>query len=306
MPRTPPTESYTPVRPVLLAPARLALAVLLAAACSGEPETDGASTLPPSMLPAAQGRTNADLAAPQVPFDPATPVVVARAVARFPHDTGAYTQGLVVAGGRMLEGTGRYGQSEVRELAIATGTIVRRTALPSSAFGEGIAMLGSRLFQLTWTGGRGYIYDAATLARRDSFSFAGEGWGLTSNGSVLLQSDGSARIRILDPHSFAVTGTITVSEGGKEVWDLNELEWVHGELWANIYQTDFIARIDPRNGAVIGWVDTSKLLTASERADVARRGGTANGIAYDAQNGKVFLTGKLWPWLVQADVGVIR
>lgn len=305
MPRPALLPMRTPVPRRLLALTLLA-SVLLAAACGGDEEGDGASTLPPSMLPSAQGRTNADLAPPAVPFDPATPVVVARAVARYAHDTGAYTQGLLVQGGRLLEGTGRYGQSELREVALATGKVVRRTRLPETVFGEGIALLGSRIYQLSWTGGRGFVYDAASLALRDSFSFAGEGWGLATNGAVLLQSDGSSRIRVLDPHTLALTSTITVTEGGKEVWDLNELEWVHGELWANVYQTDYIARIDPRTGVVVGWVNTGALLTEAERADVARRGGTANGIAYDAQNGKVFLTGKLWPALFQADVGVIK
>lgn len=277
---------------------------LLAAAC-GRDASDGeraASSALPSML--SRG-TNADARPPAVPFDPATPRVLARARASVPHDTGAYTQGLVVHGGRLLEAVGRKGLSDVRDVDRVTGSVVRRTALPPEDFGEGIAAVGDRLYQLTWTGGRGYVYDAASLARVDSFTFAGEGWGLASDGRSLYLSDGTSHVRVVDPAGFRVLRTFQVREAGQPVWMLNELEWVRGELWANVYGTSLIARVDPADGHVVGWVDAGALLTPAERSDVADRGGVANGIAYDSTRATVLLTGKLWPRVFEVDAASV-
>ena len=196
---------------------------------------------------------------------------------------------------RLLEGTGVAGKSDVRVVDKRSGRVTRRTPLPVLQFGEGIAVVGTRLYQLTWRGGRGYVYDATSLALIDSVTYAGEGWGLATNGTQLYLSDGTAQVRVIDPITFAVVRVFTVTESGQPLWMLNELEWVEGELLANVYQTAMIARIDPSSGVVRGWIDVSQLLTQSEQDDVTRRGGTANGIAYDLRKRRLLVTGKHWP-----------
>lgn len=273
--------------------------LFLLATCPGRDASDDADTGRPSLPPgmAARAPTNADVAPPAVPFSRATPVDTARAQASFPHDTAAYTQGLLVADGRLLESTGLVGRSDVREVELATGRVVRAHPLPRHHFGEGIARLGDRLFQVTWKAGQGYVYDPATLAVVDSFSYAGEGWGLATDGRTLYLSDGSADIRVLDPATKNVVRIVTVTEDGRRVHGVNELEWIDGELWANIYQTDWIARIDPLTGQVKRWLYVGRLLTDAERRQVAALGGVANGIAYDAARRHVLVTGKNWPRL---------
>jgi glutamine cyclotransferase len=252
------------------------------------------------MLPTAT--TNADASPPAVPFAATTPMTMARARASWPHDTAAYTQGLLLDGGHLLESTGGEGQSDLREVAQGSGRVIKRTPLPSTAFGEGIAVAAERVYQLTWKGGRGYAYDLRTLARIDSFTYVGEGWGLATVGSLLYMSDGSSAIRVVDPHGFRELRRVEVREGDRPVWMLNELELVGDELWANIYQTDLIARILPSTGQIVGWIDLGELLTAKERADVVRRGGVANGIAFDPSRKVVLVTGKLWPRVFELDL----
>ncbi|MEO8561660.1 MAG: glutaminyl-peptide cyclotransferase [bacterium] len=278
----------------------VAAVALVALACgdNGESERNAHPALLPSMM---QQQTNADANPPSVPFSPGTPRQLARAVRRWPHDSVAFTQGLVVHDGRLLESTGIEGHSGVREVEARTGRVLRRTDLPGSEFGEGIAVLGERMYQLTWKSGRGRVYDARTLAPIDSFAYEGEGWGLASDGVSLYLSDGTSRIRVIDAAGFRVLHTIQVTEGGRPVWALNELEWVRGELWANVYQTDLVARIDPVSGHVVGWIDLARLLSPEERSAVTARGGVANGIAYDSVAGAVLVTGKYWPYLVQLD-----
>jgi len=275
----------------------LALVVL---ACGEKESADpnARTALLPSMM---RQQTNADAEPPNVPFSPGTPRQLARAARRWPHDTMAFTQGLVVHGGRLFESTGIEGRSDVREVDERSGRVVRRAELSTKEFGEGIAVLGDRLYQLTWKNGRGRVYDARTLAPLDSFTYEGEGWGLASDGKSLYLSDGTSRIRVMDPAGFRVVREIQVTEAGKPVYLLNELEWVRGELWANVYQTDLVARIDPASGRVVGWVDLARLLSPDERSDVRSRGGVGNGIAYDSTSDAVLVTGKYWPYLVQLD-----
>jgi glutamine cyclotransferase len=278
----------------------VAALALIALACGDR--DDGDRNARPSLLPSfMRQQTNADGAPPNGPVSPGTPRQLARAVRRWPHDTMAYTQGLLVHGGRLLESTGIEGRSDVREVDEHTGRVLRRTELEPREFGEGIAVLGDRLYQLTWKSGRGRVYDARTLAPIDSFSYEGEGWGLATDGTMLYLSDGTSQLRVIDPAGFRVVRTVPVTEAGKPVHSLNELEWVRGELWANIYQTDFVARIDPASGRVVGWIDLAKLLSPAERGAVGSRGGVANGIAYDSTSDAVLVTGKYWPFLVQLD-----
>jgi glutamine cyclotransferase len=272
---------------------RAVVALALAALACGD-RGDGERSGPPAILPNLMHKqTNAEVDPPAVPFSPGTPRQLARAVRRWPHDTMAFTQGLLVHDGRLLESTGLEGRSSVREVDEPTGRVLRRTDLDAREFGEGIAVLGERLYQVTWKSGRGHVYDVRTLAPVDSFTYDGEGWGLAS--------DGTSSIRVIDPAGFRVVRTFKVTEAGKPVYLLNELEWVRGELWANIYQTDLVARIDPASGQVIGWIDLAKLLSKEERSGASSRGGVANGIAYDSLSGAVLVTGKYWPFLVQLD-----
>jgi glutamine cyclotransferase len=283
------------------------LAALCLAACDGDANDAGANQpppLPPGMQP--QPQTNADARSPSVPFDTTTPRISPRIIRSWPHDSTAYTQGLAIYRGYLLESTGLFAQSYVSEVDVTTGTVRRRVALPATEFGEGIAVVGDRIYQLTWRGGRGHVYDANTLTPIDSFTYTGEGWGLATDGRMLYMTDGTSRIRVLDPTGFRELRTIQVHEADSTVWMLNELEWVRGELWANVYQTDLIARIAPTTGRVVGWIDGGNLLTAAQRQDVATRGGVANGIAFDSVRNRLFLTGKLWPRLFEVDVASIK
>lgn len=215
-------------------------------------------------------------------------------VGRVPHDTAAYTQGLVYAGGVLYESTGQYGQSQVRRLNPTTGQVEAATHLASDQFGEGLTLLDGKLYQLTWKNMVGYVYDASTLAPRDSFRYDGEGWGLTTDGTALIMSDGSARLRFLDAATFAVIREVTVRDHGSPLSQLNELEYVNGVLFANVYQSDWIVRVDPDSGTVLEWIDLAGLLPGRERTPATD---VLNGIAFDPASGNLLVTGKRWPWL---------
>jgi glutamine cyclotransferase len=228
-----------------------------------------------------------------------TPTYGFAVVQSWRHDPQAFTQGLVFRNGRLYEGTGGNGESSLREVELATGAVLRRHDLAEQYFGEGITFLGGRLFQLTWRSHVGFIYDAATFQPVGQFSYTGEGWGLTDDGTSLILSDGTSTLRFLDPTTFTVQRTVKVTDNGREVSSLNELEYVNGEVYANVWMKDLIARIDPATGNVKGWIDLTGLLAPEDRTG---REDVLNGIAYDAANDRLFVTGKRWPRLFQIRV----
>ena len=218
-------------------------------------------------------------------------------VRRFPHDTDAYTQGLVYAGGVLYESTGRLGQSQVRRVDLETGRVLEATSLPSDRFGEGLALLDGKLYQLTWKTNVGYVYDAETLVLADSFAYEGEGWGLATDGSSLIMSDGTATLRFLDPTDFSVVREVTIEDNGSPLRQVNELEYVDGKLYANVYYSDWIVRIDAETGVVEEWLEFAGILPDDERPRDSD--GVLNGIAYNDATGLFLVTGKLWPGLFE-------
>jgi glutaminyl-peptide cyclotransferase len=214
----------------------------------------------------------------------------------YPHDPMAFTQGLFYLDGYLYEGTGLYGQSTIRKVKPETGQVLLERDIPGQYFGEGIIDWKDRLLELTWKSHLGFIYDLPTFQPRGQFEYPGEGWGLTQDGKRIIMSDGSAQLRFWDPVTLKETGRITVTADGQPVADLNELEWVKGEIYANIWQTNRIARIDPASGRVAGWIDLTGLLNPSDEAPDTD---VLNGIAYDAQGGRLFVTGKKWPKLFE-------
>jgi glutamine cyclotransferase len=217
----------------------------------------------------------------------------------YPHDRTAFTQGLEYRDGFLYEGTGLHGRSMLRREDLATGKILQKLELPDQLFGEGITVLKGRIIQLTWQSHIGFVYDPRTFGLLRKFSYSGEGWGLANDGHQLYMSDGTAQIRYLDPTSLQELRRITVHEDNQQIEALNELEWVRGELYANVWQRNQIVRIDPRDGTVLGWIDLPGLLTPAEQADGAD---VLNGIAYDSTGDRLFVTGKLWPKLFQIRV----
>lgn len=242
-----------------------------------------------------QNGVNANLPANQPPAN-ANARAGYQIVNVFPHDAEAYTQGLLFTDGVLLESTGREGQSSLRRVELQTGKVLNQVDVPRPYFAEGLALLNGKLYQLTWQHGVGFIYDAATFNKLGEFKYSGEGWGLTTDGNSLILTDGSHRIHFLDPETFATEKTINVLDGGRVIDSLNELEYVKGEIFANIWHDQRIARIDPETGRVKGWIDLQGLLEASGATDEE---GVLNGIAYDAAGDRLFVTGKLWPKLFE-------
>ena len=214
-------------------------------------------------------------------------------VATYPHDPAAFTQGLLWHRGKLYESTGMYGTSSLREVELTSGRIARRLELAPDQFAEGLALAGGELFQLSYQGEHGWVWDVGTFTKVREFAYRGEGWGLTFDGSALIQSDGSSRLTFRSPADFSVLRELAVVRAGRPQFYLNELEWVNGEIWANVWQSDEILRIDPRTGLVTGSVDASQLLSPEER----RRTDVLNGIAWDSERGLFLLTGKYWPKL---------
>jgi len=224
------------------------------------------------------------------------PTVQPTIVATYPHDPTAFTEGLYFEKGNLFESTGLEGQSVIREVRLKDGKVLRETRIPAQYFGEGIVAWGGKILSLTWNDGIGMIWDRKTLRQTGSFRYQGEGWGLTHNGREIVMSDGTPVLRFLDPKTLKVKRRISVTADGHPVPRLNELEYVKGEIYANVWLTDRIARIDPASGKVTGWIDLSALSRAS-----GRRGeeDVANGIAWDAAKDRLFVTGKNWPVLYE-------
>ena len=215
-----------------------------------------------------------------------------RLVKTYPHDRSAFTQGFEYRDGFLYEGTGMIGRSSVRKVDLDSGRIIQSYDLPQPFFGEGITVLNQQILELTWQSQTGFVYDKSSFRVLRSFNYPGEGWGLTNDGKQIYMSDGSANIRVWDGATLKEIRRITVKDGATPVTQLNELEWVRGEIYANVWQTDRIARISPVDGRVLGWIDLSGILPKSERADADA---VLNGIAYDAAGDRLFVTGKLWP-----------
>lgn len=225
------------------------------------------------------------------------PVYGYEIVHTYPHDPKAFTEGLFFFNGFLYESTGLEGQSSIRKVRLETGEVLQKYDVPAQYFGEGIVNWKNRLIGLTWQSHVGFVYDLKTFKPQRQFAYEGEGWALTQNGEQLLMSDGTADIRLLNPQTLLQTGRIHVTFDDKPVANLNELEWVKGQLYANVWQTNWMLRIDPHDGRVVGAVDLSGLLSSS---DVIRgQTDVLNGIAYDAGGDRLFVTGKNWPKLFE-------
>jgi glutamine cyclotransferase len=227
---------------------------------------------------------------------PQTPVYGYRIIHTYPHDRGAFTQGLEYRGGFLYEGTGLNGRSSLRKVELESGKVLQEIRLDQSYFGEGITLLDQRIIQLTWRNHRGFVYDPNTFRVIRNFDYPGEGWGLTNDGRQIFMSDGTAEIRCWTSSTFEETRRFTVRDGKLPIESLNELEYVRGEIFANVYQTNRIARISPADGRVSGWIDLSGLLPPT---DLAAGADVLNGIAYDSLGDRLFVTGKLWPRLFE-------
>ena len=222
----------------------------------------------------------------------------------YPHDSEAFTQGLIFVDGHMYESTGLNGRSSIRMVDVSTGRVLQKYDLPAEYFGEGLTDWGSNLIQLTWRAHKGFVYDRFSFSLRRTFQYTGEGWGLTHDGRQLIMSDGTAYLRFLDPKSFRETRRVHVTdETGHAVEDLNELEYIHGEIYANIWQTDKIVRISPRTGKILGWIDLDGII---DKHELESSGAVLNGIAYDSTADRLFVTGKLWPKLFEIRVATHR
>lgn len=238
-------------------------------------------------------------ASPTIAANHATPIETYRVVHVYPHDDSAFTQGLVFVGGMLYESTGLKGQSSLRMVDLQSGRVLQKHDLPAQYFGEGLTDWKNDLIQLTWQAHLGFVYDRFSFRVLRTFTYPWEGWGLTHDSQHLILSDGTSVLHLLDPITFRSVGKITVTDQGKPVLNLNELEYIHGEIYANVWQTDEIARISPKTGKVSAWINLVGLLPTSERQNPDA---VLNGIAYDGKRNKIFLTGKLWPKLFEIDV----
>ena len=222
-----------------------------------------------------------------------------KVVKEYPHDPGAFTQGLVWKDGHLYESTGLVGRSTLRQVRLEDGKVLRSVPIPPGQFGEGIALWGDEILSITWQNGVGHRWDRATFRRKGSFRYQGEGWGLASDGQSIVMSDGTATLRYFDPATMEEKGRLLVTAAGRPVTRLNELEYVKGELFANVWMTSLIARIDPATGNVTGWIDLAPLAAKWSRGDTDS---VLNGIAYDSAGDRLFVTGKNWERLFEIDL----
>jgi glutaminyl-peptide cyclotransferase len=288
-----------------------ALALLLVAcAGSGRVASGTPSPAPLTLAPtSAPSRTSTAyvvavplplaMTAPATATPAAAPVATYKVIKTYPHDRNAYTEGLVYENGFLYEGTGLNGQSALRKVDLETGQIEQTHAIPDIYFGEGVTIYGNRIIQLTWQSHIGFVYDKASFQPLSDFHYSTEGWGITHDDHRLIMSDGTATLHFLDPETFQEVGTINVYDDNGPVIKLNELEYIHGEIYANVWQTDRIVRISPQTGQVLGWIDLTGLLSQDDRQPPVD---VLNGIAYDAQHDRLFVTGKLWPKLFEIKI----
>jgi glutaminyl-peptide cyclotransferase len=226
------------------------------------------------------------------------PILGVKVVRTYPHDPHAFTQGLEYYGGSLYESTGIAGQSTLRKVALETGQVIQKITLPSQYFAEGLTIFHGKIYQLTWLSKKGFIYDLPSFRQIGEFPYDTEGWGLTHDDRSLIMSDGTNKIRYIDPVSFGVTRTLEVYAGGEGVVNLNELEYVNGEIFANIWHSPRIARIDARSGQVVAWIDLTSIVSNAQHGDEA----VLNGIAYDKGGDRLFVTGKNWSKLFEIKV----
>ena len=238
-------------------------------------------------------------AQPRSSHAPPTAQYTYKIVHVYPHDRTSFTQGLEYKAGFLYEGTGLKGHSKLRKVDLESGRPVQEMPLQAEYFGEGITVLNQRIVQLTWQSQKGFLYDQSTFRLLRSFDYPGEGWGLTNDGKQIFMSDGTSQIRCWNADTLQEKRRLTVRDGAAPVESLNELEYVRGEIYANVWQSDRIARISPVTGRVLGWVNLAGLLTREEQAQGAD---VLNGIAYDTIGDRLFVTGKLWPKLFEIKV----
>jgi glutaminyl-peptide cyclotransferase len=226
------------------------------------------------------------------------PVYAVNVAATHPHDPTAFTEGLFFKDGALYESTGEAGTSFIRKVDPATGKVLQQVDLPAPYFGEGIVAFGDKLYQLTWKDQTGFTYNFKGMTLGDTFAYQGEGWGMTQNGKNIIMSNGSDELRFLDPKTMQVASTLKVTANGCPVSQLNELEWIDGEIWANVWQTNLIARIDPASGQVKSFLDVSSIAPKTDDPDIV-----PNGIAYDAASKRVMVTGKRWSQIFEVQQG---
>ncbi len=233
------------------------------------------------------------------PSTTAVPRYTYQIINAYPHDPTAFTQGLILEDGIFYEGTGLRGKSTLYKVDVETGAVIQSINLPNQYFGEGITTFGDYLFQITWQENTGFVYDKNSFELLRTFSYPTEGWGITHDGEKLIMSDGTATLYFWDPETLTEIGRVQVFDENGPVVRLNELEYIDGEVWANVWQTNFIARINPDTGQVVGWIDLTGLL---DPAVVTQPVDVLNGIAYDAQTERLFVTGKLWPQVYEIEL----
>lgn len=275
--------------------------LLLLTSCGGSVPANSDNSVRPDASTVETQAVRGTLPDPPKTLTDDFPVYTYDVINVWPHNRNAFTQGLIFVDDILVESTGLNGQSSVRDVELKSGNVLKQVNVPSQYFAEGLTVLEGKLYQLTWQNKKGFVYDHKSFRLESEFSYDGEGWGLATDGHLLILSDGSDRIRFLDPVSFEVKRTINVRAHQQPVRQLNELEYIKGEIFANIWMTDEVARIDPDTGRVVGAIDFRGLLAPQDRDATTD---VLNGIAYDAVNDRLFVTGKCWPKLFEVRLRV--